>query len=51
MVLYCTYSTARCEQYYVCYSFIGADTHMAKNRKAFKRFFLALSALHKTVNC
>ena len=33
------------------YSFIEPDTHMAKNRKAFKRFFSALSVLDKTVRC
>ena len=31
------------------YPFIEPDTRMAKNRKAFKRFFLVLSALNKTV--
>ena len=48
-VLYYSYSTARCEQ--CCYLFIEPDTRMAKKRKAFKRFFLALSALDKAVKC
>ena len=44
-VLDCSYSRARCE------SFIEPDTRMVKNRKAFKRFFSALSALDKTEQC
>ena len=32
------------------YSFIEPDTLMEKNWKAFKRFFLALSVMDKTVN-
>ena len=32
------------------YPFIEPDTFMAKNRKAFKRFFSALSALDKTIS-
>ena len=30
------------------YPFTELDTHMEKNRKAFKRFFSALSTLDKT---
>ena len=33
------------------YPFIEPDTRMAKNRKAFKRFFSALSAQDKTIKC
>ena len=33
------------------YPFIEPDTHMAKNRKAFKKFFSAFSALDKTIEC
>ena len=50
MVLYCSYSTAGCETV-LYYSFIEPDTRMAKNRKALKMFFSALSAMDKTVRC
>ena len=33
------------------YPFIEPDTRVEKNRKAFKRFFSALSALDKTIKC
>ena len=33
------------------YPFIEPDTRMAKNQKAFKKFFSALSALDKTIKC
>ena len=33
------------------YSFVELDMHMVKNRKAFNRFFSALSTLDKTVKC
>ena len=49
-VLCCLYSTGRCEQFYII-CFIEPDMCMAKNWKALKRFFSALSALDKTVRC
>ena len=33
------------------YPFIEPDTRMAKNQKAFKRFFSALSVLDETIKC
>ena len=33
------------------YPFIELDTRMEKNRKAFRRFFSALSVLDKTIKC
>ena len=50
-MLYFSYSTARCELHVLYYPFIEPDMRMAKNRKAFKRFFSALSALDKTLKC
>ena len=33
------------------YPFIELDTRMAKNRKAFKKFFSELSVLDKAIKC